>query len=129
MSTLSKYKRDARKMFFMSVKKDLDKWTGSGDFYSPEYNSSSLRLDREPERGILSITNTGSNIYICTYRFLFIPIDIKVWWYARKINRKYKRKEREKKDQNEINQIKSSLNNIESSFLKEIRKKKLENLQ
>jgi hypothetical protein len=97
MSTLSKYKRDARKMFFMSVKKDLNKWTGSGDFYSPEYNRSTLRLDREPDRGILSIVNIGNTIHICTYRFLFIPIDIKVWWYARKINRKYIKDQREKK--------------------------------
>lgn len=131
MNTLSEYKKNFKKLFYISVKRDLDDWTGCEDFWSPEYKGSILRLNREPEKAKLTLENNSNdtNITICVYRWLFIPVNIKVWWYARKLLKNYKKKEKNKKHENEIEKLKINLNNIESSFLKEIRKKKLENLQ
>ena len=140
MSTLRKYKKEAKKMFFASVKKDINKWEKgqyNRDYYSPTYITSyfcverdewllirSLSLIQESRSGTLSERN---NIRICFYLFI-IPINIKVWWYVLKLKRHFRKIRQDKKNEEEIKYLKSGLQNFHTNFVKEIRKEKLQQL-
>ena len=116
-------------MFFMSVKKDLNKWT---EYYSPTYKETFFHLNnwKSDLFNYLELrTVSKGEEKISTYQFLFIPIDLKVWWYARKIKRHFKKMEIDKKVSKNIETLKSGLDDIECNFIKEIRKEKLEKIK
>lgn len=130
MSTLSKYKKEAKKMFILSVKKDIDKWTESNNYYSPIYNNSSFIVNRYDFFNLLKITNGRSSCEkICLINWLFIPFNIKVFYYYMKLKKHFRQIKKDKKVAENIETIKLSLENMKPEFLKEIRKEKLENLK
>jgi hypothetical protein len=82
---LKNYKKEAKRMFYLSVDKDIDKWKGGPESYnnyeSPYYNNSSFtsyfRIYRSGAfpylSNMLQIKNSSENnpINICRYFFLF----------------------------------------------------------
>jgi len=140
MSTLKNYKRSIKKLFFMSVKNDLEKkWytsSSKGLFYSLPYNDFYFVLDRTyfVTGGMfyLKLANdsppTTVETKVSTYEWLFVPIDFKVWWYARKVKRHFKKIKQDKKNANQIKYLKSGVENIQKEFVKEVRKEKLDKI-
>jgi len=128
MNTLEKYRKECRSFFFASVDKDLTKWTGSFDFFSPDYNNCGFRTDRRDFVSYLKVYSNGSDEKICCYRWLFIPLDFKVYRYAKKLKQHYKQKLKDKENEKNIKTLKSGLENIKVEFIKEVRKEKLKKI-
>ena len=127
MSTLSNYRKEVKKMFIISVKRDLATWRENGDFYSPSYNNNSyFRIDRCDFFNILRVS--GSQMYderVCLINWLFIPFDIKVFFYYMKLKNHFRTIRNDKKVKKNIESMKTSLDDMKSVFIKEIRKEKL----
>ena len=133
MSTLVKYKEEIKKLFFISVDKNIERWIGEigGDYYSPDYNGTHFKIDKYSFCDYLKMINTNQgneSEVICTYRWFIFPINIKVWWYVKKLNRHFKKTRKEQKFAKNIEIIKIGLENIEKEFIKEVRKEKLEKI-
>lgn len=130
MSTLSNYRKEAKKMFILSVKKDLEKWTKETNYYSPNYNNSNFIIDRYDFFNLLKITSGRSDCErVCLINWLFIPFDIKIFYYYIKLKKHFRQVRRDKKVAENIHVIKLSLENMKPEFLKDIRKEKLEKLK
>jgi hypothetical protein len=124
MNTQKEYKNKIRKLFFISVNKDINIWTnGDKRLYSPTYNNFYMVIRTDYSQ--LKIYGNNDSCKICKYRFLSMPIDIKVWWYVRKIKKHFKQVEIDKQHEEEIKFLKSGLTDIQEKFIKEIRKEKL----
>ena len=134
MNTLKKYKNQLKKNFFVSVKKDIDKWTSSRtDYWSPSYNGTYFRIDKNDFCDYLNIytdDNQGNtnNEFICIYRWLIFPVNIKVWYYVKKLSYHFKKLEKDNKVSKNIEVLKIGLENVEKEFIKELRKEKLEKI-
>ncbi len=57
MSTLSNYKKEAKKLFIISVKKDIEKWSDNGNYNSPKYNNSCFFIDKYDFFNVLRIND------------------------------------------------------------------------
>lgn len=121
MDTLNKYKKDIRKMFFVSIDNDLDKWLIYGDnFSSPYYNNTRLIVN----------CDIGFKLYICLgevgsekikikkYKFIFIPLDFKVYKYVRILKKHFKKIEKDKENAKIINDLSFGLENIQKNYIK-----------
>lgn len=141
MISKKEYRKKIRNLFFISIKNDLEKWQplNNVDFESPVYNNVQFRTDiykwkysylntvcLDPK---VILTNGSSKIteqeIISRYKFAIIPLDIKIWWYIRKIKNHFKKLANDNKLENETQTLKFILENVESVFIKEVRKQKL----
>lgn len=130
MSTLSNYKKEAKKLFIISVKKDIEKWSDNGNYNSPKYNNSCFFIDKYDFFNVLRINDGSYNSErICLINWLFIPFNIKVFYYYLKLKIHFRKKERDEKVAENIKNIKRTLDNMKPNFVKEIRKEKLDNLK
>ena len=126
MKTINKYRKKVREMLFISINKDLNQWTEDGkkDFYSPDYGDD-YRLNIDIKRGTLYLGQCP----ILTYRFLFIPIDFKVWKYAQIVKKHFRKIKEDEKVVQEIDFLKMGLNKIGEKYVKEVRKEKLDKIE
>lgn len=129
MSTLSNYRKEAKKMFILSVKKDITKWIINGDYYSPDYNNTHFWIDRNDFYNILRVCNKGNDEYLCIINWLFIPFNIKIFYYYLKIKKHFRRIRLDKKKIENITNIRKSLEDMKPEFIQEIRKEKLKKLE
>lgn len=132
MNPTKKYKKEIIKMFYISVKKDIEQWTtGSNyeNFFSQDLNGYYLNIDLNNNR--LYINDNSSDTYteICRYRYFHIPIKLKMYFYVIKLIIHFKNIKEYKKYEAEANTLKIALSNIQETYKKEIRKEKLENLK
>lgn len=126
MSTLSNYRKEAKKLFIFSVKKDFATWRENGDYYSPNYNNSYFRIDRCDFYNTLKMANNCMNDeHICLINWLIIPFDIKVFYYYMKLKSHFRKVRNDEKVKKNIKNMKTSLDNMKTVFIKEIRKEKL----
>lgn len=129
MNTYIKYKREIRRMFFISVNKDIKIWReGSDSFYSPNYNGVVLKIDMD-NRDLILVQNTYNENTIFSYRRGPFITDIKIWWYVRKLKKYFKQSKENAKIESNIRVIKSGLEVLEKNFIKETRKEKLEKIK
>jgi hypothetical protein len=127
MEDLKTYKQNIKKMFYISVKKDLDKWSANYSNYSINYT------DKNGYNSFLKITEDYlylNDVKISHFKFIElspikIPINFKVWSYYKKIKKHFKNIENNKKNKNDIDILKRGLSTIEEKYLKEIRREKL----
>lgn len=126
MTTLNDYRNKVREMFFISINKDLTQWKEDGkkDFFSPDYGND-YKLNLDIKRCTLYLGRTP----ILEYRFLYIPIDFKVWKCAKIIKRHFRKIKEDKKVEQEILFIKEGLDKISKNFIKEVRKEKLDKIE
>jgi len=131
---MNKYKKNIREMFFTSVEKDLNLWTTTNPYYgycSPNYNDFKLNI---VFIGSGSDVNDNKRLYLCnsTQREEILRYgifrDFKVFKYVRKIKKYFKQKEEEKNYTIENSFLSSGLEEIEKHYVKDIRKKKLEEI-
>jgi hypothetical protein len=133
MDTIKKYKQEIRKMFFISIKKDSSLWLY--DRYTPMYfktfDGFYLKIDMSVNTLILvgSIDKLAVETKISHYKWKFIPLDFKVFFYLKKLKKNLKKIENDRINMNTINFLKNSLSKIEESYIKEIRKEKLLHLK
>ena len=129
MNTLKKYKTEIRRMFFLSVNKDIKIWRENSDsFYSPDYNGVVLKIDTE-NCNLILVQNRYNEKFIFHYRRGPFITDLKIWWYVRKLKKYSKQQKEDAKIQSDINQVKAGLDVLEKRFVREIRKEKLEKIQ
>lgn len=128
MNTLKKYKKEIRRMFFISIEKDISSWWKSGNmYYSPVYDNFQLEIENK----CLYLHKDRTNrAYILRYRkkiFRTIPIilDFKVWWCIIKLDRYLKKEQIDKQNSREIEYLNEGLSKISQKYVKEIRKEKL----
>lgn len=130
MNTLKKYKKEVRKMFFISVKTDIERWSIEMYGYSsPIYKNSVLVIRTDYNELRLLEQNTYSYDVISKYKWWIIPTDFKVFWYISKLKRYVKKLDEDKKLEKEIAFYKDGLSNIRENFVKEVRKEKLEQIE
>lgn len=132
MNPTKKYKKEIIKMFYISVKKDIEQWTAGSNyenFFSQDLNGYSLNIDLNNDR--LYINDNSSDTYteICRYRYFHIPIKLKMYFYVIKLIIHFKNIKEYEKHKEEANTLKIALSNIQETYKKEIRKEKLENLK
>ena len=128
METRKYLKKRLRELFFISVKNDIEKWTGYSDYYSPTYdNNYYLVIDNDEH--MLRISNNDNKKKISKFRYGIFIIDFKVWYYVLKLKKHFKQKEEDLKNSRDINFFKNSIYVIEKTYVKEVRKEKLENLK
>lgn len=125
MNTLTKYKKGIRNLFFASVDKDLEKWTYN---CSPYYNNTQFEIKKAEFFSYLTLYSSGNREIISTYKWLIFPLDFKVWLYAKKLKRHFKKLDKDKENADKISMLKNGLENIEKEFIKEIRKEKLDKI-
>ena len=142
MNELKKYKKEIRKMFFISVKKDAEKWSRWEDycFISPIYKTQTMvcRLVIYNFKGyykqwrnslVLEISqHPQNNIFICKYKFLIFPMDIKVWYYVNRIKNNIKNQVKNNENKKIVESLKDGLEVLQKNYVKEVRKEKLENI-
>lgn len=132
MDELKKHKNEAKKLFYLSVKKDIDKWTGGtdriDDFRSPRYNI--FRFDVIRQRGKSSsvtfrncdtdqrITIGKSNIF-----------NFKILMCIKRLEYHFIYEEMNEENNSQIEYLKSGLEQVRGNFIKEIRKKKLKKIK
>lgn len=131
MKTLDKYKNEIRRMFIVSVEKDIDKWTGSGsgnhgNYYSPYFDNFCFNVDLS--KGTLYLYDGESYTVIVTYKNFFIPIDREVNKSVKKLIRYFIQKKEDEKMSIEIELLKKGLNKIQEKYVKEVRKEKLDKI-
>ncbi len=131
MSTLSNYRKEAKKLFIISVKKDLAEWVENDDYYSPSYNNSYFRIDRLDFYNTLRVSNRScmNDERVCLINWLIIPFDFKVFYYYMILKKHFRKVRNDEKVEKNIQNIKTSLDNMTSVFIKEIRKEKLEQIE
>lgn len=130
MSTLSNYKKEAKKLFIISVKKDITSWSKSCDYYSPTYNDSYFKIDRWDFYNKLKICNQNvDSEHICLINWLFIPFDFKVFYYYMKLKKHFRTISKDEKVTRNISNMKTSLESMSPIFIKEIRKEKLDQIE
>lgn len=130
MSTLSNYKKEAKKLFIISVKKDITSWKENGDYYSPTYNDSYFRVDKYDFYNNLKICNINTlDEQICLINWLFIPFDFKVFYYYLKLKKHFRTIAKDEKVTRNISNMKTSLESMSPIFIKEIRKEKLDQIE
>lgn len=115
-------------MFFISVKNDIEKWTGYSDYYSPTYDDNYyLVIDNDTHT--LRISNNDNKKNISKFRYGIFITDFKVWYYVLKLKKHFNQLEKDRKNINDINFLKSCVSSIEKKYVKEVRKEKLEKLK
>jgi hypothetical protein len=132
MNTLKRYRKEIRRMFFITVNKDIDKWREGNNqvYYSQDYNGVILKIDIRESSDDLILSQTGfSDKLISKYRKHIFISDIKVWWYVRKLKKHFKQKEEDRKVSIDINTLKIGLDKLGKNFIKETRKEKLDRLK
>lgn len=102
MDDLKRYKKRIRKLFFLSVEKDIKKWKKDDNELFIHYDNFNFKI----KNGILLIKNYSEKQKIKKYRFLGIPIDFKIYHYSLKIRSNIKTSQKNK------------INNIKIQFLK-----------
>lgn len=128
METRKELKKRIRELFFISVKNDIDKWNGYRDFYSPNYGDNYyLIIDNDRKALILSSNDVRKEI--SKYRYGILILDFKVWYYALKLKRHFKQVEYYRINSDEIEFFQTGISSIEKSYVKEIRKEKIEKIQ
>ena len=128
MNTIEKYKKEIRTMFFMSVNKDIAKWScDTNNFYSPEFNKTKLNIDLSNDA--LYLYYNGQHSKILGYKSWIFITDFKIWLYVRKLIKEFKNREQDKKDSIQLIFLKSSLSNLEKQYVKEIRKEKINKIE
>lgn len=127
MKTIDKYKNEIRKMFIVSVKKDIDKWVGDKlNYYSPYFDSFCFNVDLS--KGTLYLYDGESYTGIVTYERFFIPIDREVNRSVKKLKRYFIQKREDEKMAIKIDILKKGLNKIQEKYVKEVRKEKLDKI-
>jgi len=141
MDTITKYKKEIREMFFISVNSNIDKWTLSKreDYiYSPIFFESDdlddntmlcskFQLDLK-DNELLIITNNNS-VVISIYKKKRFIRDLKVNYYVSKLKKHFIQIKKDNLVKSEIESLKTSLSRLERSHVKYIRSKKLKRLK
>jgi len=128
MNKLKQKRNEIKKLFFVSIKNDLKCWRmESNDFYSPVYNNIELNLDTF--KGILYLHDFNGNFqFIKRYKFIFIPINFKIYFYAIMIKKHFKQIENNKKHQKTIEILESGILSIQDKLKIQLRKEKLKEI-
>jgi hypothetical protein len=137
MSTLKDYKKEIKKLFFMSVRKDIKMWIGgiskNDDFRSPLYKKDEkvcyFLISRRNRSKTNNLSFYGGSMREEICKTNFFHFNFKIWWYARKLKLHFIKENKDKKDSNLIEYFKSGVEIVESNFIKEIRKEKLEKIK
>lgn len=128
METRKELKKRIRELFFISVKNDIDKWTGYSDYYSPNYGDNYyLIIENDKKELILSCNNTRK--IISKFRHGIFILDFKVWFYTLKLKKHFKQLEYNRINSDEIEFFQTGISSIEKSYVKEIRKEKIQKIQ
>ena len=123
-------KKRMRELFLISLKNDFDKWyrkrNEKNDFYSPAYgtcnaDSIKLNIDNDKHRIFICKPDETDYVHIKRYKLFFIPLDKEINKYAKLLKSKFKHN-------TEIEKMKKAINNLENTFVKEVRKEKLDNI-
>lgn len=122
MRTVKKYKKEAMKFFYLSVKTDLDKWSTNYDdsYCSPKYSDTCFRIFKNTKLMVM-IERKGNYTLSRWY-------NLKYMFYFLKIRKHFNKIQQDKKDQVDINLLKVVVDNVSPHFLKQIRKEKLDKL-
>jgi len=142
MDKLKSHREQLKKLFFASIDRDLDKWTENifvtkldESYSSKNYDNSVSFLIVEPHQKhvygkiYLKIDNVDIYEFLCVYKILFIPLDFKVCKYVKKLKKHFRQKKIDKKNEEHIYYLEKGIKTLESDFLQEFRKQKLENLK
>lgn len=130
MNPTVKYKKGLIKMFYISVRKDIENWTSSSDlknFFSPYLNGYSFNIDINNNKLYIHYNDVYTEI--CRFAYFRVPFNLKMYFFILKLIFHFKNIEKYKKYENETNTLKCALTNIQETYKKEIRKEKLENLK
>lgn len=123
MNTLNKYKQEVLNIFFISIDKDIDKWTYNGsNFLSPEYNNIQLSVNLKKKKIYTYQYDINTYIHIANYG---IFSNFRLYLTVRKLKKNFKKMREDEEFIREIEQIKTIVCKLEESFVKEIRKEKL----
>ena len=132
---IRKYKNDVRDIFFISVDKDIDNWLendirdDAGCYRKCYYNKNSkLAIEINIDK-LFIINDDRSRLFILEYTYGPFITDFKVFMYVRKIKKYFKFREKNQKNETEINRIKDYMSKMENIYLKDIRKKKLNKIK
>lgn len=135
MTTLDSYKKEIREMFFISVDKEIDKWSNKDakDLYSPAYDKDKcINLDMRKNK-LFFVQNLYNNeqytIFICRYKWWFIPLDFKVYKYYKKLKQYFIEKMKDEESKKDIMILNSGLEKIKEKHFIAIRKEKLEQIE
>ncbi len=111
MTALESYKKEIREMFFISVDNEIDMWTNKDvkDLYSPVYDKDKcINLDMRKNK-LFFVQNLYNNqqhsIFICRYKFWFIPLDLKVYKYFKKLRQHFNEKMEDEKNKKDISYL------------------------
>jgi len=132
MTTLESYKREATKIFYLSVDRDIDLWQGGGYYYSGAYKNIYFQIDPDINELKLYDKSIMSGEIISRSSFFKNPLSIfthyKTRRYIRKLKKHFKKVEQDKKEQRKIDFFKEKLESINQIFIKEIRKEKINSI-
>jgi hypothetical protein len=135
MTALESYKKEIREMFFISVDNEIDMWTNKDvkDLYSPVYDKDKcINLDMRKNK-LFFVQNLYNNkqhsIFICRYKFWFIPLDLKVYKYFKKLRQHFNEKMEDEKNKKDIFILNSGLEKIKEKHFLAIRKEKLDQIE
>lgn len=132
MKTVDIYEKKIIKMFYLSVNKDIDRWTTSngGVYMSPSYsNKTYFKVNTSKRILLLKNSNSYDEKTILRYGYFFLIFNIKFWYYKTKLKKHFKKKEQDHKDYQYIDFMKNSLSNVEPEFTQEVRKQKLKKIK
>jgi hypothetical protein len=136
MNTLDKYKQEVRTMFFISVDKDIELWSGRDCMRSPNYNMNKLDssasfvyIKVKRDKSELIIENDYVDLTICKYKKSIFITDYKVYRYVNKLKKQIIKREKDKESEKEIRHIKNCLSSIQSFYNKEVRREKLNKIK
>lgn len=131
MNPTTKYKKEIKKMFYISIDNDIDNWTI--DYYkeyflSKYFDDYFFRINLKA--GILYVVSNSQNfVEISKFKFIGVPINLKMYYYILKLKYNFKKKEKYKKYEGQLTFLNTALSSLTNIYKKEIRKEKLENLK
>lgn len=129
MKKVDKYRNEIRRMFIVSVEKDIDKWSDSvsdNNYYSPYFDNFCFNVDLRYKT--LYLYDGQSYTGIVTYKVFFIPLDKEVNKCVKKLRKYFIQKQEYENMKVENDMLKNGLNKIQEKYIKEVRKDKLEKL-
>lgn len=131
MNPTTKYKKEIKKMFYISIDNDIDNWSADYNkeyFFSKYFDDYFFRIN--VNEGILYVvSNSRTFVEISKFKFFWIPINLKMYYYILKLKYNFKKKEKYKKYEGQLTFLNTALSSLTNIYKKEIRKEKLEQIE
>lgn len=135
MKNLKEYKQKIKNLFFLSIRCDLENWKFSSyskEYYSKNHNGYYFHFDNK-SLYIYRESNGESNgesinMLISNYKWNFLILDFKVYYYILLLKYKLKQIETNKKNNIEITFLKNAITKLENVYISDLSKIKIKQL-